>query len=648
MLRERHVGIIAVFVVALLIVGLVFSSAPDTEVIDEYADDVFIAQRTGINLISGTNVTISGVDNPTDNRVDFTIAATGVGSEVVFSARKDSAGTIAKGSAVHLAGFNPSGFIEVEEADADDPTKMPAIGLAETDLTNSSTGLVILVGELTDFDTTGFAFGNDLFVSTTPGVLTATKPTGNSTQIQKVAEVSRVHVSQGVVEVFGAGRTNDLPNITDDSLWVGSATDVPTNTAVGDCDDSGGNHLNYDTTTNTFSCGTTNGPVAALTSGTIDGVTIGGSTPAAGTFTTLTATGATSLDGGTFIYNTSEADLDARFAGSSSTNLLYLDASENSIGIGNVAGAGKLIRTGTYATSATPTNNAAMLSLEGVFTHTNSAGTATPTFLSVTPAGIETAGETEAVARITTAFFTEPTITLGTGDSVIDVATIWIAGFPTEGTNDYALYIPTGPLGVSNGSGTSGQQLTSGGAGGNLSWTADSSVRESKNVVGEHTDADAALVLMVTTPVYDFTYKESEYETVVDVLENGRTIEWRRPTKPIVSTGDYETPYVGIMADEAPWAMHYDGRILNPINTFGYTILAFKALDAKNQELEARIIALEDQHSIVFSLDSLTGRVNVVMAGGVGIASLAIATIIVLFMRNRRSTPVYCSIDPNC
>ncbi len=287
MLRERHVGIIAVFVVALLIVGLVFASAADTEVIDLYDDSTFVAQRTGINLVSGTNVTISGVDNPTDNRVDFTIAATGVGSEVVFKARKDSAGTIVKGSAVHLAGFNPSGFIEVEEADANDPTKMPAIGLAETDLTNSSTGQVILVGELTGLDTTGLVFGDDLFVSTTPGVLTATKPTGNSAQIQKVAEVARVHGSQGVLEVFGAGRQNDLPNITDDNIWVGSTTDVPTNTAVGDCDDSGGNHLNYDTATNTFSCGTTNGPIAASTSGTIDGVTIGGSVPAAGTFTNV-------------------------------------------------------------------------------------------------------------------------------------------------------------------------------------------------------------------------------------------------------------------------------------------------------------------------------------------------------------------------
>jgi hypothetical protein len=49
---------------------------------------------------------------------------------------------------------------------------------------------------------------------------------------------------------------------------------------------------------------------------------------------TLTVSGNTSLDGGTFTYNNSEADLDARFAGSSETNLLYLDAGNDRIGIG--------------------------------------------------------------------------------------------------------------------------------------------------------------------------------------------------------------------------------------------------------------------------------------------------------------------------
>ena len=48
---------------------------------------------------------------------------------------------------------------------------------------------------------------------------------------------------------------------------------------------------------------------------------------------TFRASGNTAIDGGTFTFNTSEADLDARFAGASETNLLYLDASADKIGI---------------------------------------------------------------------------------------------------------------------------------------------------------------------------------------------------------------------------------------------------------------------------------------------------------------------------
>ncbi len=48
---------------------------------------------------------------------------------------------------------------------------------------------------------------------------------------------------------------------------------------------------------------------------------------------TFRASGNTAIDGGTFTFNTSEADLDARFAGASETNLLYLDASADMVGI---------------------------------------------------------------------------------------------------------------------------------------------------------------------------------------------------------------------------------------------------------------------------------------------------------------------------
>ena len=48
---------------------------------------------------------------------------------------------------------------------------------------------------------------------------------------------------------------------------------------------------------------------------------------------TFDVAGTVALNGGTFTYNTSEADLDARFGGSSETNLLFLDAGNNRVGI---------------------------------------------------------------------------------------------------------------------------------------------------------------------------------------------------------------------------------------------------------------------------------------------------------------------------
>lgn len=51
--------------------------------------------------------------------------------------------------------------------------------------------------------------------------------------------------------------TTDVPvgTPTDDNIFVGNGTTWEKK-ALPDCDDTGGNHLNYDTTTNTFSCGT--------------------------------------------------------------------------------------------------------------------------------------------------------------------------------------------------------------------------------------------------------------------------------------------------------------------------------------------------------------------------------------------------------
>ena len=46
------------------------------------------------------------------------------------------------------------------------------------------------------------------------------------------------------------------------------------------------------------------------------------------------------------------------------------------------------------------------------------------------------------------------------------------------------------------------------------------------------------------------------------------------------------------MADDAPWAMHYKGTIVNPVNSLGYTVLSVQALNNKIEKLEQELEAL--------------------------------------------------------
>jgi len=70
-----------------------------------------------------------------------------------------------------------------------------------------------------------------------------------------------------------------------------------------------------------------------INGGTIDGATIGGSSAGAGTFTNLTATGTSSLNGAVVI-NESGADVDFRIESDTNANALFLEGSSGNVGIG--------------------------------------------------------------------------------------------------------------------------------------------------------------------------------------------------------------------------------------------------------------------------------------------------------------------------
>ena len=158
-------------------------------------------------------------------------------------------------------------------------------------------------------------------------------------------------------------------------------------------------------------------------------------------------------------------------------------------------------------------------------------------------------------------------------DLAIAVATSF-AATNTSGEAGFAgnVHIQSTLEAGADGVGADGEQLTSGGAAAQCDWAAAGSLRQFKNILGLRSDEQKVLDQLVNTPVYDFRYKTKD--------------EWDSDER-LTTTGDAETVYTGIMADEAPWLMHYGGRIINPINTVGYLLMGIKALAQRVEELEA-------------------------------------------------------------
>jgi hypothetical protein len=141
--------------------------------------------------------------------------------ETVFKAKAGEA--LVKGDAVYVSGVSGNTPV-VSKADANGTNTYPAFGLAAATTANNGTLDVITAGQLKNIDTSGFALGDTLYLSTTPGALTATPPSGEGSVIQNMGKVEREHASVGSILVVGAGRTAATPNLNDGNVFIGNSS----------------------------------------------------------------------------------------------------------------------------------------------------------------------------------------------------------------------------------------------------------------------------------------------------------------------------------------------------------------------------------------------------------------------------------------
>jgi hypothetical protein len=119
---------------------------------------------TGGTISNGTNIVSGSYSAPANQAV-------------LKLCRKASAGSITKGQVVYITGSTGT-HLSVELADADtESTAASTFGVAVETITDSAEGYVILYGLLTGLDTTGLTEGAALWLSSTAGSWTTTKPT---------------------------------------------------------------------------------------------------------------------------------------------------------------------------------------------------------------------------------------------------------------------------------------------------------------------------------------------------------------------------------------------------------------------------------------------------------------------------------------
>lgn len=133
--------------------------------------------------------------------------------DVLVEVHNQSGSDIAKGKPVYVSGTHSSGKPIVALADSNGSGTYPAIGLVHETITNGADGKVIISGLITDINTSALgSAGAALYIDSTAGGLTTTRPTAATEKVQKIGLITRSHASNGTILIIGAGRTNDINN----------------------------------------------------------------------------------------------------------------------------------------------------------------------------------------------------------------------------------------------------------------------------------------------------------------------------------------------------------------------------------------------------------------------------------------------------
>ena len=152
--------------------------------------------------INSAAVTGSGTNTLTLTQQDAgTITATWVNGTLIREVRNTTGATLTKGTIVYISGATGNKPTVTKAIASGDSTSAQTFGFIQSDLANNANGYVVVVGDLTNVDTSAFAEGDQLYLSSTvAGTFTSTKQYAPA-HLVYVGIVTRSHPTLGQIEV---------------------------------------------------------------------------------------------------------------------------------------------------------------------------------------------------------------------------------------------------------------------------------------------------------------------------------------------------------------------------------------------------------------------------------------------------------------
>lgn len=162
-----------------------------------------------------------------DNATTADLATLSLGSNNTIVRGKNISGVlIQKGTPLYFTGSGTSGnLVGVFPADASNPARMPAAGIAGATMNTGEEADIFLDGFINGVDTSAFNSGDTIYVNVGGGY-TNQRPTGASNLVQSVGYVEKVDNINGSGVIQGSGRANDIPNLSQGHFFVGGEGDV--------------------------------------------------------------------------------------------------------------------------------------------------------------------------------------------------------------------------------------------------------------------------------------------------------------------------------------------------------------------------------------------------------------------------------------